>query len=141
MANWLKLAKDEIAKLPKRPTAITDNISLMSVLAVPLLSESGGLILPNVSNVSFGSTLPVLSDSFFNIVDKLGIQLLYDDKRWLNIICFGKSLTQLQLLLNQYIKHWLDAMDQETMVYKKQNAGRYKANCFLREALAAVNNR
>jgi hypothetical protein len=41
----------------------------------------------------------------------------------------------MKLLLEKYINCWMAAMTQESIQYKKQNAGRFAANTFIREEL------
>ena len=72
-----------------------------------------------------------LFDSFFNKAEQAGLNLLADDKRWLQSLGFAR----VKELLDEYIQYWVDAMGGEMIDYKKQNVGRFSANTFIREAL------
>ncbi len=84
-----------------------------------------------------GETTNTILEKFFNYAKQSGLHLLNDDTLWIKIICFGISLKLLKELLHQYNKHWIEAMENEITTHKKQNAGRYAANVFLRESLLA----
>jgi hypothetical protein len=87
-------------------------------------------------------TFDQLFTCFFTRSSELGIELLFEDENWLKSICFGERLTVLQTLLVQYIDKWLTALQLEPVIQKQQNAGRYHANCFIREMLSCtVKNR
>lgn len=73
---------------------------------------------------------------FFENAKEIGIELLHDDKRWLQLICQGLPLKQLKELLTEYIKHWCHMHNAEQVSQKKQNAGRYAANTWIRETLS-----
>ncbi|KTD73917.1 hypothetical protein [Legionella tucsonensis] len=80
------------------------------------------------------STAGIL-DGFFSNAAGLDINLLPDDKRWIKTVCFGISRPTLAGFLSEYIDRWHNAMERETVTYKKQNAGRRSANIWLRETL------
>jgi hypothetical protein len=77
-----------------------------------------------------------LLDDFFRQADLLGLNLLYDDKRWLKAICVAEPLNLLEDRLNRYIEYWLEGMALQQQEHRKQNAGRFKANVFFREAMS-----
>jgi hypothetical protein len=69
---------------------------------------------------------------FFNKTKQVGIELLADDKKWLQSLgyfCLNAEL------LERYIQCWLDAMNNEKIEFKKQNKGRFAANTFIRESI------
>lgn len=71
-------------------------------------------------------------DAFFAQAEQAGLELLSDDKRWLK--SFGYARIS-KVLLEQYIKSWLDSMNDEKNAFKKQNKGRSAANMYLREVM------
>lgn len=77
-----------------------------------------------------------LLDDFFRQAALLGLDLLHDDKRWLKTICVGEPLNLLEDRLNRYIEYWLEGMMLQKLEHRKQNAGRFKANVFFREAIS-----
>ena len=77
-----------------------------------------------------------LLDDFFRQADLLELKLLPDDKHWLKTICLSEPLSLLEDRLNQYIECWLDGMMLQKLEHRKQNAGRFKANVFFREAIS-----
>jgi hypothetical protein len=77
-----------------------------------------------------------LLEDFFKKTEFLGLNLLSHDKRWLMTICIAEPLVVLEELLYRYIEHWIHAMDLQPQEHRKQNAGRFKANEFIREALS-----
>ena len=77
-----------------------------------------------------------LLDDFFRQAGLLGLDLLHDEKRWLKTICVAEPLTLLEDRLNRYIKCWLEGMTLQKLEHRKQNAGRFKANVFFREAMS-----
>jgi hypothetical protein len=77
-----------------------------------------------------------LLDDFFRQVALLGLDLLHDDKRWLKTICVSDPLTLLEDRLNQYIECWIEGMALQKLKHRKQNAGRFRANVFFREAMS-----
>jgi hypothetical protein len=85
--------------------------------------------------VLVGNNVSSILDNFFNGANQLNIQLLPDDKRWLKNICFGVNLHSLKIILEKYIIHWIESMAKEQTKYRKQNAGRFAANTFIREEL------
>jgi hypothetical protein len=72
---------------------------------------------------------------FFEINENKGLELLYDDKKWIREISKGVLNTILVDLLEKYSQLWQSTMDNEPLDYKKQNVGRFAANTFLREAI------
>lgn len=71
-------------------------------------------------------------DKFFEQADQAGLELLSDDKRWLKSFGYARIT---KVLLEQYIKCWLDSMNDEKNAFKKQNKGRFAANTYLREVM------
>lgn len=74
---------------------------------------------------------------FFDYCENINIELLSDDKNWLKKICYGQSSTNLEPLLKNYIKIWLEEMRKEPLKHKQQNKGRHYANTWVRENLVA----
>lgn len=79
--------------------------------------------------------------AFINIIEdfllefeKAGLRLLPEDKRWLRKICVGVSGSRLKSLMEQYSYYWRTSMMKEALPQKQENAGRFTANTFLREA-------
>lgn len=90
----------------------------------------------NITNKSFlmhGAT--DMLDGFFSNAVGLNIDLLPDDQRWLRAVCFGINRTTLACYLGEYIDRWHNAMNEETAIYRKQNAGRKAANTWLHKTL------
>lgn len=92
------------------------------------------------SSVSFVGTyisaFSLLKD-FISKASSFGIDLLPDDERWLKSICYAVPLLKLKSLLEQYITRWLSAIKSEPLPHRQQNTGRFAANTFIRESLAA----
>lgn len=61
----------------------------------------------------------------------LGIELLPDDARYLLALLPCPRKRRLETL-NQYLALWQQAAEQEPVGHKKQNAGRFAANTWLR---------
>ena len=78
---------------------------------------------------------PELLKIFFEKAPTLGIELLHNDRTWLQNILYGVRLLQATDLLHQYIKVWRAEVESTPIDYKQQNVGRYRANCYIREAL------
>jgi len=70
---------------------------------------------------------------FFLNAESEGLELLWDDEKWLEQTCAGVPKPDLEITLKRYIEIWLTSMIEEPMDHKKQNAGRFAANTFLRE--------
>lgn len=90
----------------------------------------------NITDKSFliNSATDML-DGFFSNAVGLNIDLLPDDKRWLRAVCFGINRPTLACYLSEYIDRWHNAMNGETVTYRKQNAGRKAANTWLHKTL------
>lgn len=71
-------------------------------------------------------------DAFFKQANQAGLELLSDDKRWLKSFGYVRITKP---LLEEYLKCWLDAMNDEQNDFKKQNKGRFTANTYLREVI------
>jgi hypothetical protein len=63
---------------------------------------------------------------------QVGLELLSDDKRWLQSFGYARIT---EALFEQYIKCWFDEMNGEKKDFKKQNKGRLAANTYLREVM------
>lgn len=70
--------------------------------------------------------------NFFNKAELGGLELLADDKQWLRSLGY---ISMSEKRLDQYMKCWLDAMNNEKIDFKKQNKGRFAANTFIREIM------
>ncbi|QIN37132.1 hypothetical protein [Legionella longbeachae] len=78
-------------------------------------------------------TQPIdIFEAFFEQAEQAGLELLSDDKRWLKSFGYVRITNA---LFEQYIKCWLDSMNDENKAFKKQNKGRFAANTFLREIM------
>lgn len=78
-------------------------------------------------------TQPIdIFEAFFEQAEQAGLELLSDDKRWLKSFGYVRITNA---LFEQYIKCWLDSMNDEKKAFKKQNKGRFAANTFLREIM------
>lgn len=85
--------------------------------------------------ISQTETNSVLDYFFKHASNEFKIELLPDDVRWLNTICYGIKENKLKTLIEVYISNWLEAMNSESVIHKKQNTGRFVANAHLRESL------
>lgn len=65
----------------------------------------------------------------FKKAEQSRIELLFDDRRWLESL----GHYRVSPIFDEYIRHWILGMQEEDISFKKQNAGRYKANTFMRE--------
>lgn len=74
-----------------------------------------------------------MNPSFEDFAKLKGIHLLKDDiefiKRMLNLIPYNERRATLQ----RYSEIWLSGIVNCDIVYRKQNAGRFAANTYLRE--------
>lgn len=87
-----------------------------------------------------GTNTPSILNIFIDGAEQFGIKLIHDDKKWLKTICYKVQSFRLKMILEEYINYWIEAMYQEPIQYKKQNAGRFAANTFMREAFELVKN-
>jgi hypothetical protein len=78
-----------------------------------------------------------LFNDFLNKVKLAGLELLERDISWIRSLCYTHRVTE--ELFDEYIKHWLDAMDDnEKIEVRKQNKGRFAANTFIRGTLNGI---
>lgn len=149
MGRWLS----QIAKFPGReptkptkPSSVsfvgTDSkrIQFVKTSAHPHVMNKNFTTenLQEKGSVSFVGEAPnafSLLEKFYDMAAHLKLELLPDDKRWLQKICWCVLTSKLKPLLDQYAIRWVDAMKNEQLLHKKQNVGRYSANTFLRESL------
>lgn len=68
-------------------------------------------------------------------MDELGLNLLWEDKRFIEKCLAGQSEWLTREALKDYKLVWLEAANKEPAEHKKDNAGRRAANTFLREII------
>lgn len=75
---------------------------------------------------------------FKNYTGSINIQLLKDDFKFIERV-LGKlpEITQ-RAALRKYCIEWQEGMEDELVDFRKQNKGRYRANCFLREFIKNI---
>ncbi|STX44500.1 Uncharacterised protein [Legionella donaldsonii] len=108
------------ANIANSANVITKNKSALSKLA---------LLAPVIDTQTQSGDI---FDAFFEQANQAGLELLYDDKRWLKSFGYVRITKP---LLERYLKCWLDAMNDEQKDFKKQNKGRFAANTYIREAM------
>jgi len=136
MTNWIMVASEKIKKNAECRTAKTDESHILAVLAVPNPNKS---IFFTTFRPTLGDPTQVTLNNFLNRAPSLGVNLLHADVVWLKTICHGHPIVSLGFLLDEYLENWLTAMNDEPMIHKKENAGRYKANTKIRESINKAN--
>lgn len=63
------------------------------------------------------------------------LDLLNDDKKWLEKLLTNVPAEKLSFLLNEYEHKWHEGVRNEVDEHKKQNKGRYAANSWIREKI------
>jgi hypothetical protein len=80
----------------------------------------------------------LLLHKFKNYTRSINIQLLRDDFLFIDRV-LGKFPENYQrAALRKYCMVWQEGMTDEPVDFRKQNKGRYRANCFLREFIKNI---
>lgn len=80
-----------------------------------------------------------LIDQFAGDASQSGIVLLWDDQRWLREILYGIPLLAASRLLQHYVVEWKAGAACQMLEHKRSNAGRYRANSYIRDTLSQRN--
>lgn len=83
---------------------------------------------------------PELLKIFFEKAPTLGIELLHNDRTWLQAILYGVRISEATDLVRQYIREWRAGVESTPVEHKQQNVGRCRANCYMRESLVKRSN-
>jgi len=74
-------------------------------------------------------------NNFFRHAEKINLELLEGDKRYLRCLAMAAKPDRLRNALIAYIDHWQKAMQNELNENKKQGEGRRAANNYIRDAI------
>ena len=72
-------------------------------------------------------------NNFFPYAEKIGLELLQEDRKYLRCLSIGLPPELLREALKRYIGHWQSEMRSEPNETKKQGVGRRLANQKIRE--------
>lgn len=74
-----------------------------------------------------------LNKEFKDYVNRKGLQVLRDDYRFIEKCIRNMPQNEQRLVMRRYCSIWNRVMAETQKVVLKQNYGRFKANCYLRE--------
>ena len=74
-------------------------------------------------------------NNFFGYADRIGLELLEGDKRYLRYLSMGIQEERLRKALVAYIANWQEGMNKTSDEIRKQGEGRRTANNKIRDAL------
>lgn len=63
------------------------------------------------------------------------LPLVFDDRKFIESLIGDESQKIIAMALEDYAVVWRTASDNETRMHRKDNAGRFAANSFLREVI------
>ncbi len=126
-----------INKFCSQPIARREHVANAKTSAIPGRSHRSQCSHQQIVTSNPKSTYQLVEE-FIDKAAGLGVDLSWDDQRWLKNMLWDVNMADAHKLLCQYYIEWCDGAAAEKMEHKKCNAGRLRANTFLRETLSSM---